>query len=193
MSFEALYHNRPTTDDAQTYELAGFGRRFVAFIIDYVIFSIINTIATTVVFIPLLNIELDESRAFGTFEDLTPGEITLLFLAFVMWAVYHWYFWVFHEGRTPGKSAMDIRIIKVDGSRITTVDFIKRFFGYIISSLPLYLGYIWALFDRQNQTWHDKIAKTYVIRTQKTRKHVTIYRQQNAPLRYDGEDKRNIS
>jgi len=29
--------------------------------------------------------------------------------------------------------------------------------------LPLYLGFLWAVFDRRKQGWHDKIAGTVVI------------------------------
>ncbi len=36
--------------------------------------------------------------------------------------------------------------------------------GYIISAIPLLLGFIWAAFDARKQGWHDKIASTVVIR-----------------------------
>ena len=29
--------------------------------------------------------------------------------------------------------------------------------GYYISSLVFYLGFLWMLFDEQQETWHDKI------------------------------------
>ena len=32
-------------------------------------------------------------------------------------------------------------------------------------SLPFNLGYLWALWDRERQTFHDKIASTLVVRT----------------------------
>jgi uncharacterized RDD family membrane protein YckC len=30
--------------------------------------------------------------------------------------------------------------------------------------LPLCLGFIWVAFDRKKQGWHDKIARTVVVR-----------------------------
>jgi len=35
--------------------------------------------------------------------------------------------------------------------------------GRFLSGLFLGLGYFWALFDRNAQAWHDKLAGTVVI------------------------------
>ena len=42
-----------------------------------------------------------------------------------------------------------------------------RYVGIIISIIPLFLGLIWAAFDPRKQGWHDKIAKTRVIKVAK--------------------------
>ena len=39
-----------------------------------------------------------------------------------------------------------------------------RFLGYLISTIALYIGLIWAAFDPRKQGWHDKIASTFVVR-----------------------------
>lgn len=39
---------------------------------------------------------------------------------------------------------------------------IRETIGRFISSLSI-LGYLWMLWDRKRQTWHDKIAGTYVV------------------------------
>jgi uncharacterized RDD family membrane protein YckC len=39
-----------------------------------------------------------------------------------------------------------------------------RWVGYIISAAGICLGFIWIIFDRKKQGWHDKIAGTVVIR-----------------------------
>jgi uncharacterized RDD family membrane protein YckC len=41
----------------------------------------------------------------------------------------------------------------------------RQLFAMIISSYVFYLGYLWMLWDSQNQTWHDKVAGTFVVRT----------------------------
>ena len=40
---------------------------------------------------------------------------------------------------------------------------IARYFGYLVSSLPLFLGFAWIAIDRRKQALHDKIAGTRVI------------------------------
>jgi predicted Zn-dependent protease len=36
--------------------------------------------------------------------------------------------------------------------------------GRILSASPLLLGYAWALWDHDRQAWHDKMARTHVVR-----------------------------
>ena len=36
-------------------------------------------------------------------------------------------------------------------------------FGYWVSGLIFGLGYLWALIDANNETWHDKIFETWVV------------------------------
>ena len=33
-----------------------------------------------------------------------------------------------------------------------------------MTALPLGLGYLWAIWDKQKQGWHDKMAGTVVVR-----------------------------
>ncbi|MCL6558264.1 MAG: RDD family protein, partial [Firmicutes bacterium] len=40
---------------------------------------------------------------------------------------------------------------------------IREWIGKWISGLILGLGFLWILFDRDNQGWHDKLMSTYVI------------------------------
>jgi uncharacterized RDD family membrane protein YckC len=35
--------------------------------------------------------------------------------------------------------------------------------GYWISAVIFYLGYLWALWDNESETWHDKIFDTWVV------------------------------
>src|SRR6266850_133199 len=39
-----------------------------------------------------------------------------------------------------------------------------RGFGYLISILPLMLGFLWAAIDPEHLTWADKVSGTYVRR-----------------------------
>jgi len=38
-----------------------------------------------------------------------------------------------------------------------------RFAMSLVSGLVLLLGYLWMIWDSEKQTWHDKVARTYVV------------------------------
>ena len=40
---------------------------------------------------------------------------------------------------------------------------VGRYFGYYVSILALFFGFIWIGFDKRKQGWHDKLAGTVVI------------------------------
>ena len=61
---------------------------------------------------------------------------------------------------------MSLKLAVVDaktGSKLTLQQSIIRYIGYIISALPLFLGYLWVAFDPKKQALHDKLAGTVVI------------------------------
>ena len=68
------------------------------------------------------------------------------------------------KGQTIGKKMRGIKIIKTDGSDLTVGDAVIRYIGYLVSCFVFGLGLIWILIDANKQGWHDKIAKTYVIK-----------------------------
>lgn len=70
--------------------------------------------------------------------------------------------------KTPGKMAIGAMIVDArTGGKPTTSQFIIRYLGYFVSTVPLCLGLIWVGFDPRKQGWHDKMANTVVVR----RKH----------------------
>ncbi len=78
-------------------------------------------------------------------------------------ALYNVAFMSMFNGQTLGKIMLKLRVIKKNGRRIGILDaIIRNVFGYTISGMFL-LGYLWAMFDRDNQTWHDKLAGTLVV------------------------------
>ena len=87
---------------------------------------------------------------------------------------YNWYFWTRRKGQTPGKFALGICVIKADGTPISDTDAVIRAIGYQVSTVLCGLGYIWAIIDKNNQTWHDKLARTYVVRKEVQRHTVEV-------------------
>jgi uncharacterized RDD family membrane protein YckC len=68
-------------------------------------------------------------------------------------------------GQTLAKSLLGIRVVRTDGTNVSYGRAFARSLGYFLSIFfGTFLGFIWVLWDRKNQTWHDKIAGTVVIR-----------------------------
>ena len=57
-----------------------------------------------------------------------------------------------------------MHLIKENGSKANFFTMlIREWIGYSISGLILSLGFLWILFDRDNQGWHEKLMSTYVV------------------------------
>jgi len=66
-------------------------------------------------------------------------------------------------GGTPGKLLLGLRIADNKGNKISIFRAIARYFCYIVSIVPAFMGFIWIIIDKDNQGWHDKICRTQVI------------------------------
>jgi uncharacterized RDD family membrane protein YckC len=152
---------------------AGFGSRFLAHVIDIgIIALLLYLLATFFEGLPTL-IELGTGIPSEWLEQMTgwlPTGVGRTVLALQLSSLvsvtvmlgYHIFF-VFVAGRTPGKALMGVRVLRTDGSRPTIWQTILRTLGYIVSGLPLLLGFFWVLIDDQRQALHDKLARTYVV------------------------------
>ena len=70
------------------------------------------------------------------------------------------------SGQTVGKRAMSIRVIDfAGGGPIGPGRALIRYIGRLVSAIPCGLGYFWMLWDKEKQTWHDKLATTVVVPT----------------------------
>ena len=78
------------------------------------------------------------------------------------------WFWIKFQA-TPGKMATQLRLVdEKTGLSISTGQAVGRYFATILSIVIFGLGYLWIVFDRRNQSWHDKLAGTVVIRNRQT-------------------------
>ena len=81
------------------------------------------------------------------------------FLSFLIGIAYFTYFEGTPRGQTPGKMALNIRVVDFNtGTSIGHGRAALRYVGRILSTIPCLLGYFWMLWDKEKQTWHDKIA-----------------------------------
>jgi uncharacterized RDD family membrane protein YckC len=69
-------------------------------------------------------------------------------------------------GQTLGKKALGIRIVDANtGKPIGYGRAAIRNLARILSGWALGIGYLWMLWDREKQTWHDKLASSHVVPT----------------------------
>ncbi len=69
------------------------------------------------------------------------------------------------RGQTVGKKAMGVRVVDATtGGPIGVGRGLGRYFARIISAIPFYLGYFWAIWDPKKQAWHDKMVNDLVIK-----------------------------
>ncbi|MFN2594832.1 MAG: RDD family protein [Actinomycetota bacterium] len=139
---------------------AGFWRRFGAALIDGILLGVVNA---------------GVSAAFGQklFETThTNGNASLHFHAsggaflieLVIAVAYFAYFEGGASGQTLGKRALGIRVIDYSsGGPIGYGRAVLRFFARYLSAFVCLLGYLWMLWDKEKQTWHDKISTSLVV------------------------------
>ena len=80
-----------------------------------------------------------------------------------------WFLTLFRKGLTPGKKLLGLQVVNHQTGEIPGFGkmFLREVVGRFLSGLFLGLGYLWALFDKNAQAWHDKLAGTVVIKTSK--------------------------
>ena len=75
--------------------------------------------------------------------------------------------WILWNGQSIGKKILNIKIVDTNYNDINAMTAIIRYIGYIISIIPLFMGYAIVPFREDKRALHDLIAKTYVIHTDK--------------------------
>jgi uncharacterized RDD family membrane protein YckC len=65
-------------------------------------------------------------------------------------------------GATPGMMVRGLGVVNFDGSEPATRQLLWRSAGYLASAGIGCLGFLWALWDRDHLTWHDRISHTYI-------------------------------
>jgi len=65
---------------------------------------------------------------------------------------------------TLGKIVFRLKVVDLNGARISFARATGRFFAKILSGMILNIGYIMAGFTERKQALHDMIAGTFVLR-----------------------------
>jgi uncharacterized RDD family membrane protein YckC len=146
------------------HRYGGFWRRWVALLVDKFILYIIYFILI------MLELRIFPSSPYARHPDMQAGiggNMTgryLLGHCLISMIISMAYFTYFHGaiGQTPGKILLKLQVVRTTGKSLTYGIAFLRWTGCIISSLPLFLGFLWVAFDSRKQGWHDKIAGTVV-------------------------------
>lgn len=132
-------------------EFRGFWARVGATLIDTILLLAITT--------PLMFViygDLTKGSLILGFWDLILNYVAPILLTIALW----WYFQA-----TPGKMLLQMVIVdRETGGKPSKKQLIIRYFSYLLSALPMGLGFIWVAFDKNKQGWHDKLSGTAVVR-----------------------------
>ena len=128
-------------------ELAGFWPRLAAQLLDIAWMLPLGLVLVT----------LGQAARGG---ELSPGSDLLLQLISALITLL---FWTTRQA-TPGKMLLRLRVVDAEtGLTPPWTRLVVRYLGYILSSLPLGLGYLWMIWDPRRQCWHDRLARTLVV------------------------------
>jgi uncharacterized RDD family membrane protein YckC len=129
-------------------EYSGFWRRFVAYVIDNILLSVI---------FGLLALVLGGIAGDG-------GVIGAYALGAIGWLVYYAAMESSSNQATVGKIALGIQVTDLEGNRISFGKALGRNLAKILSALIFYIGFIMAAFTAKKQALHDMIAGTLVVK-----------------------------
>jgi uncharacterized RDD family membrane protein YckC len=143
---------------------AGFWWRFLAAFLDGIILQIVSIMSGLVIGLALgltlgtLGLDRQIVQALC---GLAGGAMGIV----VAW-LYHALLESSEKQATLGKMICKIRVIDLEGQRISFMRATGRYFSKFISAVILLIGYIMAGFTEKKQALHDLIAGTLVIRTE---------------------------
>lgn len=99
--------------------------------------------------------------AVGVFgKGATSGAIVIVTIAYG-----GFFLWLLSKGMTPGKWLLGEQVVeqRTGGYPGFWRMILREVIGKFVSGIFLGLGYFWAIWDKDNQAWHDKIAGTVVV------------------------------
>lgn len=140
----------PPGPDAPAPRYVGFWARTFASIVDSIV--VLFVLVPAGLLLQFVGIGIGE-------DDPGAALIVHALLAVVILA-----FWLTRLA-TPGKMILDAVIVDATTlGKPSTSRFVIRYAAYFLSAFPLGLGFLWVAFDSRKQGWHDKLARTVVIR-----------------------------
>lgn len=164
------------------FKYAGFWKRFVAFIIDQLIINVVSSmlIIPVLLFFGLSILPFTHLKELNEFTNTSVifqnssehiAIISSFIIAMIFFAMasilFKWLYYSLMESSakqaTLGKMALGIKVVDLDGNRISFGKATGRYFGKIISTLIIYIGFMMAGWTIRKQALHDIMAGCLVI------------------------------
>ncbi len=140
---------------------AGLQLRIVAFILDVLVLIAFGMLFVAAI-LAFLVVESNLNEGNPPDRDflISGGILGLYVIAFV--PLYHVLLWSW-RGQTVGMMAVHIKVLSRNGGRVSLGRSALRLLGYAASVLPVFLGLVIVLFDRERRALHDRLAGTVVV------------------------------
>ncbi|MCW4456455.1 RDD family protein [Flavobacterium sp. MXW15] len=141
---------------------AGFWKRVAAYFIDSIIVGIVGGVIGMVIGAVM-------GIGFAGMGDNMAGagfiliQLVTNLLSIALAAAYYAGFHASVNRATPGKMAVGIKVVRLNGERISIARGIGRYFAALLSGLILCIGYVMAAFTERKQGLHDMLCDTLVV------------------------------
>ena len=142
--------------DAHDLEYVGFWPRVGASLIDALLLMLVTA--------PITQLQLLNETGDFYSRHMLMRHHDNFWTSYVLPAALVIAFWHFRQA-TPGKMAIRAKIVDARTGRPPGLtQYLIRYVGYFVSTIPAGLGFLWIVFDSRHQGWHDKMAGTVVVR-----------------------------
>ncbi|ATD68483.1 transporter [Luteimonas chenhongjianii] len=135
--------------------LAGFWKRVAAYLIDSVIVGLAG--------MALAAFALSFAGVAGLGRGEWMNALVTNLISIALSASYYAWFHASHSMATPGKMAVGIKVVRLDGERISLARAIGRYFATILSGMIFGIGFLMAGFTERKQALHDMVCDTLVV------------------------------
>ena len=100
--------------------------------------------------------------------QFTMSKLTAVVYTTTFAIVYLQYFALFtiFGGTTPGMMMRNLQVTSFSGEPPSPRQMLLRSAGYMLSAGTFFLGFLWAMWDEDQLTWHDRLSKTYLSTAQ---------------------------
>jgi len=147
---------RRTSREYDQSSLADLSSRCSAFLLDYILTLLVPAV-TLVLAVYIKRRWMSSSAANVT--------VSIGYLATAAVIFFNYVYFYMRSGQSFGKRFIGIRVVRTDGEPMDyPTAILRHIVGYPLSALLFGLGIIWMLWDGRRQGWHDKLAKTIVVK-----------------------------